>query len=72
MATWTQVELMIRRLQFIRKRQKLLLSQRVMVMSGARDISRNMGAHGSITWKIMTRVICFNYITIATTPLPNQ
>jgi len=30
-----------------------------------------MGTHGSITGKTMTRIICFDHITTATTPLPN-
>jgi len=32
---------------------------------------QNMGTHGSITGKTMTRIICFDHITTATTPLPN-
>jgi len=35
-------------------------------------IIKNMGIHGSITGKMITRIICFDYITTATTPLPNQ
>ena len=31
-----------------------------------------MGTHGSITGKTMTRIICFDHITTATTPLPNR
>ena len=30
-----------------------------------------MEIHGSITGKRMTRIICFDHITTATTPLPN-
>ena len=29
------------------------------------------GSHGSITGKAMIRIICFDHITTATTPLPN-
>jgi len=32
---------------------------------------QNMGTHGSITGKTMTRIICFDHITTATTPPPN-
>jgi len=35
------------------------------------DTIQNMGTHGSITGKTMTRIICFDHITTATTPLPN-
>jgi len=43
------------------------------VLSRLRVIVRrtNMGTHGSITGKTMTRIICFDHITTATTPLPN-
>ena len=35
------------------------------------DTIQNMGIHGSITGKTMMRIICFDHITTATTPLPN-
>jgi len=35
------------------------------------DTIQNMGIHGSITGKMMTRIICFDHITTDTTPLPN-
>jgi len=36
------------------------------------DIIQNMGIRGSITGKMITRIICFEHITTATTPLSNQ
>jgi len=36
------------------------------------DTIQNMGTHGSITGKTMMRIICFDHITTATTPLPNR
>ncbi len=35
------------------------------------DTIQNMGIHGSITGKTIMRIICFDHITTATTPLPN-
>ena len=35
------------------------------------DTIQNVGTHGSITGKTMTRIICFDHITTATTPFPN-
>jgi len=37
----------------------------------AEDTIQNMGIHGSITGKTMTRIICVDHITTATTPPPN-
>jgi len=35
------------------------------------DVIQIMGIHGSITGKMMMRIICFDHTTTVTTPLPN-
>ena len=44
----------------------------VQVQEIPEDTIQNMGTHGSITGKTMMRIICFDHITTATTPLPNR
>jgi len=68
MAIRTQTELMIRRVQFIRRTKEELRQHALEI---AEDTIQNMGTHRSITGKTMTRIICFDHITTATTPLPN-
>jgi len=57
---------MIRRVQFIR-RTKEAASQHALEMP--EDIIQKMGIHGSITGKMMARIICFDHTTTATTLL---
>ena len=62
MAIRTQTELMIRRVQFIRR------TKEAATQAACAGNSRGyMGTHGSITGKTMTRIICFDHITTATT-----
>jgi len=49
--------------------KKLQLRQHALEI--AEGTIQNMGTLGSITGKTMTRIICFDHITTATTPLPN-
>jgi len=70
MAMRTQSELMIRWIQFIRRTKEAATQAASLEMS--EDIIQIMGTHGSITGKMKTRIICFDQITTATTPLPNQ
>ena len=51
------------------EQKKLQLRQHALEI--AEDTIQNMGTHGSITGKTMTRIICFDHITTATTPFPN-
>jgi len=69
MAIRTQTELMIRWVQFIKGKKKLQLRQHALEIP--EDTIKNMGTHGSITGKTMMRIICFDHITTATTPLSN-
>jgi len=62
--------LLIRRVQFKRRRKEAATQQLVLEMP--EDIIQNIGVHGSITGKMMTCIICFDHIAIATTHLPNQ
>ena len=57
-ALWTQNELMIRLVQK-EEQKKLLLRQCALEMSW--DITQNMVAHGSITSKMMTLIVCFDH-----------
>jgi len=51
------------------EQKKLKLRQHALEIP--EDTTQNMGIHGSITGKTMMRIICFDHITTATTPLPN-
>ena len=53
-----------------KKKKKLQLRQHALEI--LEDTIQNMGIHGSITGKAMMRIICFDHITTATTPLPNR
>jgi len=55
----------------INKKDKGTATQAACV-GNARGYNQNMGIHGSITGKMMARIICFDHTTTATTPLPNQ
>ena len=59
MAVRTETELMIRRIQVIRRTKE------------AATQAACAGIHGSIAGKMMTRIICFDHTTTVTTPLPN-
>jgi len=69
-----QTELMMRRIQFIR-RTKEAVTYAACAGNTRDDIILSMGIHGSITasitGKTMSRILCFDYITNATIPLPN-
>jgi len=65
----TQTELMIRRVQIIRRTKEAATH---CMRWKCQRISFKLKIHGSVTGKMMTRIICFDQITIATTPLPNQ
>ena len=69
MAIRTQTELMIRRVQFIR-RTKESATQAACAGNTIRYDSE-YGIHGSIAGETMMRIICFDHITTATTPLPD-
>ena len=56
--------------EYILIQKKLQLRQHALEIP--EDNIQNMGIHGSITGKTMTRIICFDHITTATTPLPNR
>ena len=69
MAIRTQTELMIRRDQFIRRTKEAATQAACAAIP--EDTIQNMGIHGSITGQTMTRIICFDRITTATTRLSN-
>ena len=52
-------------------KKKLQLRQHALEIPEDNTI-QNIGIHGSITGKTMMRIICFDHITSATTPLPNR
>ncbi len=66
----TQTELMIRRVQFIRRRIKEAATQAACA-GNIKGYHSKYGNSCSITGKTMMRIICFDHITFATTPLPN-
>ena len=72
MAIRTQTELMIRR---VRRVQCLRRTKEAAIQAACagnnEDTIQNMEIHGSITGKTMMRIICFDHITTATTPLPH-
>jgi len=71
MAITAQSELMIQRAQLIIIRIKgAALNQRMLEIPG--NITHNTGIYVLIIGKMMTRVICSDHKTTATTPFPNQ
>jgi len=66
MAIRTQTELMIRWVQFIRRTKEAATQA-----ACAGNTNPNMGIHSSMTGNPMMRIISFDHITTATTPLPN-
>ena len=69
MAIRTQCELMIRRVQFIRRTKEA--ATQAAYAGNTRGYHSDYG-YGSITGKTMMRIIYFDHITTATTPLPNR
>lgn len=57
---------------YLRDSAYLALKKDVKALLTYCKIIQNMGIHGSIAGKIMTRIICFDFITTATTPILNQ
>ena len=54
----------------LQEQKNLPIIQHALEMPG--DIMQKLVTHGSITRKMITRIIYFNHITTATTPLRNQ
>ena len=69
MAVRTETELMIRRIQFIRRTKEA--ATQAACVGNARGYHSEYGNSWFNNRKIMTCIICFDHITTATTPLPN-
>ncbi len=65
----TQTELMIHRVQFIRRTKEA--ATQAACAGKPEDTIQNMGIHDSITEKTMMCIICFDHITTASIPLLN-
>jgi len=61
---------MINRVEF--KRGTKEAATQAACAGNARRYTENMGVHVSIAGEMMTRIICFDHIKIATPLLPNQ